>query len=311
MQTTGGLSFSQGGFTITPPPPPSQRFVALSPAGAAMTSVDGITWTSSTVPAGSAWAELGGLATNDAGTFVTASYDGTNKFLYSTDHGVTWTSITGTTGGSYWQGAAYGNGTWILTAGGGSTYGVAYSTNATSWTRVGVTIKSWMAATYGNGVFVVVGTNGAVMRSTNNGVSWTDGANILSESWRSIAYGNGKFVAVNSGNNTIAYSTNDGVSWTTVAGAAVPNSPRDIHFANGLFVAVGAGGGVSTSTNGTTWTSRSAAAANAWQSVTYGNGTWVAVANSGANRVMTSPDGITWTARSAASASTWSAVAYG
>lgn len=62
---------------------------------------------------------------------------------------------------------------------------------------------------------------------------------------------------------------------------------------------------------GVTWTSRSASEANTWSSVTYGNGTFVAVSGSGTNRVMTSTDGITWTARTAAEANPWWAVTYG
>jgi hypothetical protein len=58
-----------------------------------------------------------------------------------------------------------------------------------------------------------------------------------------------------------------------------------------------------TSTNGTTWTPRSAAEQNQWNSVTYAaelgtNGLLVAVAETGTNRVMTSSNGTTWTARS-------------
>jgi hypothetical protein len=62
---------------------------------------------------------------------------------------------------------------------------------------------------------------------------------------------------------------------------------------------------------GDTWTARTAAQANSWRSVTYGNGLFVAVAQTGTNRVMTSPDGITWTPRTAATASTWLSVTYG
>jgi len=62
--------------------------------------------------------------------------------------------------------------------------------------------------------------------------------------------------------------------------------------------------------DGTTWTARSATEANFWSSVTFGNGTFVAVSTSGTNRVMTSTDGITWTARSVP-ASTWTSVTYG
>ena len=54
-----------------------------------------------------------------------------------------------------------------------------------------------------------------------------------------------------------------------------------------------------------------AAEAISWRSVTYGNGTFVAVAGNGTSRVMTSPDGVTWTARTAAEANYWTSVTYG
>jgi len=62
---------------------------------------------------------------------------------------------------------------------------------------------------------------------------------------------------------------------------------------------------------GTFWTARTAAEANQWYSVTYGNGLFVAVSLNGTYRVMTSPDGITWTNRTAADANEWLSVTYG
>jgi predicted RecA/RadA family phage recombinase len=60
------------------------------------------------------------------------------------------------------------------------------------------------------------------------------------------------------------------------------------------------------------WTARTSAADNNWLSVTYGNGLFVAVSQSGTgNRVMTSPDGITWTARTSAADNNWYSVTYG
>ena len=59
------------------------------------------------------------------------------------------------------------------------------------------------------------------------------------------------------------------------------------------------------------WTAQSAAEANWWNAVAYGNGTFVAVSGDGTNRVMTSTDGITWTAHAAAAASNWARVTYG
>src|SRR5690606_12150571 len=58
------------------------------------------------------------------------------------------------------------------------------------------------------------------------------------------------------------------------------------------------------------WTARTAVASS-WNSVTYGNGLFVAVATDGTNRVMTSPDGINWTARTATQANQWRSVTYG
>ncbi len=63
--------------------------------------------------------------------------------------------------------------------------------------------------------------------------------------------------------------------------------------------------------DGTTWTSRTAPEANSWNSIAYGNGTFVAVSNSGTNRVMTSPDGVTWTSQAAAEANSWLGVTFG
>jgi hypothetical protein len=63
---------------------------------------------------------------------------------------------------------------------------------------------------------------------------------------------------------------------------------------------------------GVNWTARTSAVDNNWQSVTYGNGLFVAVANSGTgNRVMTSSDGITWTARTSAADNNFFGVTYG
>ncbi len=63
---------------------------------------------------------------------------------------------------------------------------------------------------------------------------------------------------------------------------------------------------------GDTWTSQTTPANNAWRSVTYGNGLFVAVAYSGTgNRVMTSPDGITWTSRTNPVDNEWVSVTYG
>ena len=64
---------------------------------------------------------------------------------------------------------------------------------------------------------------------------------------------------------------------------------------------------------GMDWTARTATELNSWRGVTYGNGTFVAVAYDGTNRVMTSADGTTWTPHAAAATTDnmWWSVTYG
>ena len=120
-----------------------------------------------------------------------------------------------------------------------------------------------------------------------DGITWTIRTSAADNSWRSVCYGNGLFVAVaqsGTGNRvmTMAYSLE-----------AVSNGPATISTLS-AFV------------------SRTSAADNAWYSVCYGNGLFVAVANTGTdNRVMTSPDGITWTIRTSAADNQWLSVCYG
>ena len=68
-----------------------------------------------------------------------------------------------------------------------------------------------------------------------------------------------------------------------------------------------------TSPDGITWTARTSAADNNWQSVCWSKEKtlFVAVAGSGTNnRVMTSPDGIAWTARTSAQDNNWTSVCW-
>ena len=81
-------------------------------------------------------------------------------------------------------------------------------------------------------------------------------------------------------------------------------------FGNGLFVAVGQSGAAATSPDGITWTSRTMPTSVAWNTVTYGNGTFVALASSGLNAA-TSTNGTTWTARTIPSGYMWNSVTYG
>ena len=59
------------------------------------------------------------------------------------------------------------------------------------------------------------------------------------------------------------------------------------------------------------WVARAALEQGYWHSITYGGGQFVAVAFSGARRIMTSADGIVWTTRVAPEQNYWWSVTYG
>ena len=60
---------------------------------------------------------------------------------------------------------------------------------------------------------------------------------------------------------------------------------------SGLFVVVGDNGTILTSSDGTTWTSRTSGTSNGLYNIFYGNSTFVAVGHSGT--ILTSSDGTT------------------
>ena len=154
------------------------------------------------------------------------------------------------------------------------------------------------------------------------GVDWTVRTSPADTIWRSVIYGNGMFVAVGQTSNTNSQpesynkgviTSTDGVNWTIREGVTTDGHMmwNSVTYGNGLFVAVGYNS-VMTSSDGINWTSRDAASDNDWESITYGNGLFVAVSRYGLNnQVMTSPNGITWTSRDPAFDNIWLSVTYG
>ena len=105
-------------------------------------------------------------------------------------------------------------------------------------------------------------------------------------------------------------TSTDGVTWTPRT-SGTTQYLQEVAYGNGLWVVVGGAGTLLTSTDGVTWTSRTSGfGSTTIQDVAYGNGLWVAVGLSGT--LTTSPDGITWTSRTSGFGSTTiNCVAYG
>ena len=113
--------------------------------------------------------------------------------------------------------------------------------------------------------------------------------------------------------SSVAQAAPAGVDWTSRTSAA-DNQWNTITWGgpegSELFVALANNGAnrLMTSPDGVTWTSRTSPTAG-WNSVTWGDDTFVAVGNGG--EVMTSTDGITWTSRTPAGYKTWKSVTWG
>lgn len=183
---------------------------------------------------------------------------------------------------------------------------------------------AYMDVCHGNGTYIACslgnGTNVGTMRSAD-GTTWTSTLEAdTTRHWQGIAAdGAGRVVRVNSVSAPRAYiSTDNGATWANSGGAGDGYVWSGIVFADSKFVTVSNNNNtnqrVMTSPDGaaSSWTLRTTPANLIWNEIGYGNGLFVAVAQSGTgNRVMTSPDGITWTSRTSAADNTWEGVAYG
>jgi len=87
-----------------------------------------------------------------------------------------------------------------------------------------------------------------------------------------------------------------GTTWTTRTSGFGTTDIRGVTYGDGLYVAVGDSGKLTTSPDGTTWTTRTSGfGSSRIYGVTFGDGLYVAVGDSG--KLTTSTDGTTWTTR--------------
>lgn len=261
-----------------------------------MTSVDGLTWTSRTMPAGQ-WLDVA----YGNGVWVAAANTGTTTstmIAKSTDGAVTWAAVTMPADGVM-LGLKFGNGIFMACGGPIATGGskLFTSPDGATWTdrSPNTTGETIVDVAYGNGVWVAIvslspSNTTKVLTSTDNGVSWstvTLTGTALSTLWQDLIFGDGKFVVI-SQTGKVMESTN-GTTWG-VTNLPESNTFRDIAYGNGLYVAVASTGTnrIAISTDAIEWTMVAAPEANQWFGVCYGNGLWVGTAVNGTNRLMTS-----------------------
>jgi photosystem II stability/assembly factor-like uncharacterized protein len=142
---------------------------------------------------------------------------------------------------------------------------------------------------------VIVGDNGFIATSDDNGETWTSRTSGTAQNIRGVTFGAGSFVAAAANGTQSILTSPDGVTWTR---QTTPNvSLVDVHFANSIYVAASNAGVVLTSTNGTTWIAATATNANqALNGVTYSTALnlWIVVGVAGTIITATDPAG-TWT----------------
>jgi hypothetical protein len=267
-------------------------FVASSKTGSGnqiMTSPDGINWTTRSTPAAREWRYV----TYGNGMFVAVAATGTGNRIMTSYDGVTWTART-SPADYLWRAVAWGGGQFVATANNGTGNQVMTSPDGINWTlRSTPASAQWANVRYGNGIWVTTSADG--LSTTNqvmtspDGINWTAHDSSVVCDFFGLEYGKGLFIA--SGTDCLMTSP-DGVTWTT---RTVPSGSSHqwhaIKYGDGLFVSVSKTGNERAmySYDGITWTAVSTPNSNAYHDVTFGNGMFVASANSGTgNRIMTS-----------------------
>ncbi|MFZ4456954.1 MAG: T9SS type A sorting domain-containing protein [Bacteroidales bacterium] len=314
-------------------------FVAVAADGVGnrvMTSPDGITWTIRTSAADNVWTSV----TYGNGLFVAVSRSGNGNRVMTSPDGIVWTSKTSASD-YLWTSVTYGNGLFVAVSIDGTGNRSMTSPDGITWTsKTTPADDSWNCVTYGNGLFVSISNtffgNKVMTWSPSVATAPTVTTQAVTSIAQTIATGNGNISALGTPNPT-AY----GVCWNTTGTPTTADNKADKGAASAVgaftadmtgltantkyYVRAFATNSVNTSygdevsfttlaaeTAPTTWVSRNSAADNQWQNVTYGNGLFVAVSNSGAgNRVMTSPDGINWTSRTSAADNQWIGITFG
>jgi hypothetical protein len=176
------------------------------------------------------------------------------------------------------------------------------SPDGTTWTignsRVAYNLNS---VAYGVTQFMAVG-DGTILISPN-ATAWTEILNpeAINTEWIYFVIYGGPLSLPNNEFVTVGYNGYFGAFFRTIINRTITTvylhyNLKSVTYVSYQFVAVGDGGSVLTSPNGTTWTTENSGTINNLKSVAYGNNQYVALGDGGT--IVTSTNGTTWTLRS-------------
>lgn len=259
-------------------------------------------------------------------TYSALCHDGTSfkavggyfKGPYESSDGVNWSTISSNTGLISVNSLIYANGYYVAVGSHASDHGqypttmdIAYSEDCINW-ELAATSGGRMAVydiiyledkkgVYPEdtlGVYIAVGNNGVIRSSDNTPTGWLIENGLPDISLNSIAYGKGVLVAV--GDGGAVYST-DSKNWLNCSG--LNYTMNKVIFHKDRFIAVGAGGTVYESTDGATWSMKSALNLSQYtiDSICYGNGLFLLAYHSSSQSVTSrsymkySYDCVNWT----------------
>jgi hypothetical protein len=259
-------------------------FVAVGDSGTVVTSADGLVWTQRTtgIPY-----DLRAIACADGLCVVTAGWGG--AMLTSPD-GINWTvhAVENSPSTSLNSVVRVPAGTgrtarWVAVG----SHAVV-SLDGVSWTRYPTGVPSTLSGAVWNGTHIV-STTGLGFAASGDGVTWSDNRTIYPSSLFWTGTG---FLGL-SGGSLLSGTGTSPTNWT-IQDLRRGTLSRILRM-GAVTMAIGYNGLILTSTDATTWTSRSGPTSLELSSIVWADSQFTAVGGLGS--VFTSPDAITWTPR--------------
>jgi hypothetical protein len=265
-------------------------FCIVGSTGQIATSPDGTTWTTRS----SGTTDNLTVVEYLNGQFVAT---GTAWLGASTD-GITWNTFTAPNNTNVKTSLTYVNGRYVASTNAGSTSAMSSSTDLNTWIAIDIQyVNAVYRWAYFSNAFYYTNSLGYTVSMDIEGTPKNVDLTTIGAGYLTTL--NGKLFKFSGSSDTGRTST-DGINWSNFAPAAAVNgaptnqSMSVAAYGNSVYVATTAAG-MQSSSNGTTWTNRTAIAG--LQGVTFLGGLFLAVGMSGANNIYTSSDGTTWTLR--------------